>query len=114
MRSKYNTFQPLKYLKLNIYRLRNLCSEQSAQLSATHNDVERLQQENVVLRSSQESTLSGVQDQEVKSLRLSQDMANMSRENEESARKLTSVNTQYTNYLCLYFKYFQFIRLIDN
>ena len=90
---------------LHIYRLRNLNSEQSAQLIATQNDVERLQQENVVLGSSQESTLSGVQDQEVRSLRLSQDMANMSRENEESARKLASVSTQYTEYNCLYFKY---------
>ena len=68
-----------------------------------------------MLGSSQESTLSGVQDQEVRSLRLSQDMANMSRENEESARKLASVSTSIRNITAYILSIrIQFIRLIDN
>ena len=54
-------------------------------------ELECLLQDNAVLRSSQESTLSGVHEQEGRSLQLSQDIADMSRENEQASRKLNEV-----------------------
>ena len=72
-------------------RLQNLASEQSAQLTAAQSELEGLQQENAVLRSSQESTLFGVNEREGKSLQLSQDIADLSRQNEQSYRKLNEV-----------------------